>query len=237
MNARTIVNIPLASVYGNPDQPRQTFEPEALRELADSIASQGLIQPITVTPRGDRYMIVAGERRFRAHQLLGRVVIAAMVETLDDRNVMLQAIIENAMRRDVNIIEEATAYQRCVDMGMSPEEIAAQIGVATLRECNTTLLLRARGAAILEASRQLDAFADLEAPTESVKRLALGFEARVRRVVATLRDSTVDNEIVAVKRVDPTRAGTLADLFAAMQGDLKRIEAALREAASQAPLI
>jgi ParB family chromosome partitioning protein len=274
----TTQTLPMALIDANPDQPRQTFDKAALDELAASIASQGLIQPITVVPRGERYMIVAGERRWRAHKILGRDTIAANVsDGLSDRDVMLQAIIENAMRRDVNILEEAVAYARCVAMGMSEADLAAQLGVAPFRvrwrlsllnlrteyqtltrsgqltasqalelakldpadqdrlfraikagECATTLALQSRAAAIREEAAQVDAFADLGRPSERDTRLANGFEARVRRVAAVLQEASVDNEVVAVRKVDPNRAESLADLFQAMRGDLLRIELALR---------
>jgi ParB family chromosome partitioning protein len=278
-----VVSLPVSEIFGNPDQPRQDFDPKALQELADSIAAQGLLQPITVTPRDGRFMIVAGERRFRAHVLLGLDTVAAIVApAMDDRAVMLQAIIENAQRRDVNPMEEAVAYGRLVSMGMTPDDIASQTGappfrvrwrlslltlepefqtlarsgqltpaqaleLATLEtgaqrelfrainagQCETTLALKAKGAELRQAAAQIDAFADLARPSESSRRLAQGFEARVRKLAATLRESTVDNEVVAVRKVDPTRADTLADLFAAMRGDLERIERALRQMSAQ----
>jgi len=265
----------------NPDQPRQTFDESALDELAASIAAQGLIQPITVVRRGERFMIVAGERRWRAHKRLGLTEITANVrDDMSERDVMLQAIIENALRRDVNIMEEAIAFARLAELGMTETEIATQCGLAPFRvrwrlslmnlreeyrglaksgqitaaqalelaklepgdqnrlfraikagECATTLQLQSRAAVIREEAAQIDCFADHAKPSEAHVRLASGFEARVRRLSAMLRESTVDNEIVAVKRVDPSRADTLADLFAAMRGDLERIESALRAVA------
>jgi ParB family chromosome partitioning protein len=281
MSSAQIEHISLRLIYGNPDQPRQTFDPDALRDLADSIAAQGLIQPITVTPRGDGYMIVAGERRFRAHGLLGCESIPCLVQDMDDRTVMLQAIIENAMRRDVNLIEEAVAYQRCLTMGLTVDELAKQLGVAPFRikwrvsllqlrdeyqalarsgqisaeqalemskldsrdqdrlfddiragRVKTSLELKSRRADLEAESSQLDAFGFTDEIPESTKRLAQGFEATVRRVTALLTASAVDNQVVAVKRINPDRAQSLADLFAAMRGDILRIETALRNASA-----
>lgn len=132
--------IPLTLVYGNPDQPRKTFEPVALQELANSILSNGLMQPITVTPRqgedGEtRYMIVMGERRFRAMSLLadqGKLddaTILAHVKRMDEDAVDIQAIVENLARVDVNPTEEAAAFGRLIEKGMTAEELAARLGI------------------------------------------------------------------------------------------------------------
>jgi ParB family chromosome partitioning protein len=127
-------NIAIDLIDANPDQPRKDFDPAALQELADSIRAQGLIQPISVRPIGDRFQIIAGERRYRAHKLLGLATIPALVQSgLTDRDVALQAIIENACRRDVNIMEEADAYGQLVRHGLSNDEIASQVGVAAFR--------------------------------------------------------------------------------------------------------
>ena len=273
-SSATVRLIALGEIFGNPDQPRQSFDAEGLAELGELIRAQGLIQPITVTPRDGRFMIIAGERRYRAHVQIGAETIACIVqEGADDRRVMLQAIIENAMRRDVNLIEEATAYARCVELGMSPEDLARELGISAFRvrwrlsllamrpeyqtlaragqitaaqalelaklepngqdrlfraikagECATTLALQSLAATIKAEELQVDCFGDVGKPCEATRRLAQGFEARVRKLVATMNAATVDNEVVAVRKVDPTRAATLADMFAALQGDLQRVE-------------
>lgn len=123
-----IESLPLDQVAPNPDQPRKAFREEGLRELADSILANGLLQPITVTPRGALYMIVAGERRWRACRLAGLPTVRAIVEELDDAQVARLALIENVQREDMNAVETAHGYQSLIDAGESVEEVAALLG-------------------------------------------------------------------------------------------------------------
>ena len=128
--------IPLALIDPNPDQPRKTFDPHALEELAASIRENGLMQPITVTPKGDRYMIVAGERRWRAHCLLSdrdalpEGSILAHVRRMTAEEIAVSAIIENLVRADISPLEEARAFQRMLDHGLSFEDLARRLGIS-----------------------------------------------------------------------------------------------------------
>lgn len=121
--------IPLDKITRNPNQPRETFPQEHIERLAASIKAHGLIQPITLRPFAEGYMIVAGECRFRAHQLLGADSIKAEIVTIDDEEMQLQAIIENLQRQDMNPIEEAKAYQSLTDRGYSPQKIVDELGL------------------------------------------------------------------------------------------------------------
>jgi ParB family chromosome partitioning protein len=121
-------NLPLDAVYANPDQPRKHFDPAKLAELAASIVENGLLQPITVTPRGERYMVVAGERRLRACILAGMHDVPALVQELGDAQVARLALIENVQREDMNAIETAHGYQALIDQGASHEEVALLLG-------------------------------------------------------------------------------------------------------------
>ena len=130
----------LDQVHPNPDQPRRHFDQAALRELAESISAEGLVQAIIVRRLGvRRYEIVAGERRWRAHKMLaaeGRWpsgTIRADVTEMDDRERDLAAIIENLQRADISPMEEARAFQRMVDQGMSAEDLASRLGLAPFR--------------------------------------------------------------------------------------------------------
>lgn len=122
--------LPVSSVFPNPDQPRKRFDQEPLEELARSIRSSGLMQPITVTPRGDGYMIVAGERRWRATRIAELDSIEAHVRELDDAQVMELALIENACRQDITPLEEAFAFQAMVEAGFTVDQIAESLGIA-----------------------------------------------------------------------------------------------------------
>ena len=107
--------LPVASIEPNPDQPRRHFSDDAIAELAESIASRGLIQPIVVRPRGHRFQIVAGERRWRAAQKARLHEVPVIVRDFDDAETLEIALIENIQRQDLNAIEEAEAYQRLID--------------------------------------------------------------------------------------------------------------------------
>ena len=120
--------VKLDLIYPNPDQPRKEFSQRKLEELARSIQENGLMEPIVVTPRGDRYMIIAGERRFRACRLAGLTEAPVRVLEADDRKVAELALLENLQREDLNLIEEALGYRNLMDMGLTMEEVALKMG-------------------------------------------------------------------------------------------------------------
>ena len=127
------MKIPLEWIQPNPEQPRVDFDEAALQSLAESIAERGLIHPVVVTEdkSSDRlYFLIDGERRWRAHKLLGLAEIEAVVrENGSDRERFLAALIANVQRQNLNVVEEALAFQRMADeLGMSMEEIAWQAG-------------------------------------------------------------------------------------------------------------
>lgn len=122
-------SIPIKDIQVNPYQPRQSFEPEKLAELAQSIKENGIIQPLIVRPSNViGFELLAGERRLRASQLAGLKEVPAIVKQLTDQEMMTQAIIENLQRRDLNPIEEARAYQKLIDKGNKHETIAQVMG-------------------------------------------------------------------------------------------------------------
>jgi ParB family transcriptional regulator, chromosome partitioning protein len=127
--------LPMEEVYPNPNQPRKLFTRADLEELAASIKEAGrLIQPITVVKRvrpdgKGKYMIVCGERRFRAHQILGWATIDANVVDMTDDQVADAAIIENLQRKDITPLEEARAYQARLDTGLTVEQLAQRLGL------------------------------------------------------------------------------------------------------------
>lgn len=133
----------VADVMPNPGQPRKTFDKEALETLADSIAKYGVLQPITVRRRADgKYLIIAGERRWRASQLAGLKDIPALVIEADDRLAAELALIENLQREDLNPIEEAEGYQSLIDdFGFTQEEIAEAVGRGRATIANSVRLL------------------------------------------------------------------------------------------------
>ena len=105
-----VQRVPLGRVRPCPFQPRKDFPPETLRELADSIKEQGIVQPLIVRDRGDHLELIAGERRWRAAQLLGLAEVPVILREADDRAVLELALIENLQRENLNAIEEAQGY-------------------------------------------------------------------------------------------------------------------------------
>lgn len=132
----------LDRIDANPDQPRKEFSPEKLAELADSIREHGVVQPIIVRPRGDRYEIVAGERRWRAAKLAGLEKIPALAREFTEQKLMEIALIENLQRADLNPLEEAEAYRRLIDRhGLTQEDLAKRLGKSRPQISNTLRLL------------------------------------------------------------------------------------------------
>jgi ParB family chromosome partitioning protein len=130
-DARTsdIVHVQLTKITRNPAQPRTHFDPATIRELADSIRERGVLQPVLIRPAGDRYQLVAGERRFLAAQEAGFTTIPAIVRPLTDRESLLIALIENVQRENLNPVDEARAYYRlAAEYGLQHEEIAKRVG-------------------------------------------------------------------------------------------------------------
>jgi ParB family chromosome partitioning protein len=126
--SENLTSIPLDCVFPNPDQPRKNFDPEKLEELAMSIRQYGVLEPIVVTPRKDRYMIIGGERRFRASLLAGLKDVPVRIIEADDALVEELSLLENIQREDLNIIEEARAFQALLDRGWSKEDLARKMG-------------------------------------------------------------------------------------------------------------
>ncbi|MGL6043030.1 MAG: ParB/RepB/Spo0J family partition protein, partial [Sandaracinobacteroides sp.] len=129
-DAKSASLLPLSMIDSNPNQPRRLFEEVALNELADSIRTKGILQPILVRPSGNgRYEIVAGERRWRASQLAGLHDIPVVVRSFSDADGFEAAIIENVQRTDLNPIEESQGYQRLIqDFGHTQEMVATVTG-------------------------------------------------------------------------------------------------------------
>ena len=140
----SISEIELAKIFANPDQPRRSFDEEAMQELADSIREHGVISPITLRDNGDgTYMIIAGERRFRASKLAGLERIPAYIRTAKDEQVMEWALIENIQREDLDAIEIALAYQRLMDdYNLTQERMAERVGKKRATVANYLRLLK-----------------------------------------------------------------------------------------------
>lgn len=134
--------IPLEKIVRDENQPRKEFDEGALKALAQSIETNGVLQPIVVTKEGEKYKIVAGERRFRAAKLAGLEKIPALVRTLDAQKRLEVSIIENAQREDLNAIELATAYAKLkAQFSLETKDVAEKIGKKESTVVNTLRLL------------------------------------------------------------------------------------------------
>ena len=140
----SINEIELSRIEPNPGQPRSIFEEEALQELAKSIRTYGVIQPIILKEEGDgRYLIIAGERRYRAAEMAGLDKIPAYIKTTQDENIAELALIENIQREDLNAIETALAYQRLIDAnGFTQEQLSERVGKKRTTVTNYLRLLK-----------------------------------------------------------------------------------------------
>lgn len=140
----SISEIELSKIVPNPDQPRSTFDEEALNDLAVSIKSIGLVQPITLRKISEEvYEIIAGERRFRASQMAGLTEIPAYIKTVDDDETMEMALIENIQREDLNSIEIALAYQKLINtLTLTQEQLSERVGKKRATIANYLRLLK-----------------------------------------------------------------------------------------------
>lgn len=139
-----ILRIPVDMIEPNPFQPRMSFDQEALEELADSIRTLGLIQPITVRAKSDgRYQIISGERRFRACQLAGMDMVPAYIRDANDQGMLEMAIVENIQREDLDPIEVAMSYQRLIEeCRLTQEQMAVRVGKKRASVTNYLRLLK-----------------------------------------------------------------------------------------------
>lgn len=135
-------SLSIASIVTNPDQPRKSFDETQLSELSDSIKQNGVLQPILVRKKGDKYEIVAGERRYQASKLAGLKEIPAIVRDIDDAEVFQLALIENLQRSDLTPIEEARGYRQLLDTkGLTQEGLAKILSKSRSAIANTLRLM------------------------------------------------------------------------------------------------
>jgi ParB family chromosome partitioning protein len=144
VNAEGLKTLPLGKLRPNPEQPRRSFSQESLAELASSLKTHGLIQPILVEEAGDgSYLIVAGERRYRAAGMAGLAEVPVIVRAFTPEKRLEIALIENVQREDLNPVEEAEAYRALMSMGgRSQEEIADVVGKSRSAVANSIRILR-----------------------------------------------------------------------------------------------
>jgi ParB family chromosome partitioning protein len=135
--------VPIDAIEPNPNQPRVHFDEATLAELTASIREVGVLQPVLVRPAGDRYQLIAGERRWRAARQAGLTSIPALVRESDDLGAVEQALVENLHREDLSALEEAAAYQQLIeDFDLTHDEVASRVGKSRATVTNTLRLLQ-----------------------------------------------------------------------------------------------
>ena len=192
--------IPVAAIRRNPYQPRRTFDDAQMRQLTDSVAQHGVLQPVLVTEVAGGYQLIAGERRLRAAELAGLTVIPAVVRSADEQSQLAMALVENLQRADLNSMDEAAAFRQLMtEFGLTQEEVALRVGRSRPAIANTLRLLglapelqsavsegrisegHARALAGLDDhAAQVQALAQVESGALSVRQT----EQLVRRLVA-----------------------------------------------------
>jgi ParB family chromosome partitioning protein len=282
-------------IQPDPDQPRKKFAEGPLQELADSIKANGLLQPVTVRltapdPRvvygnarfGDlaQFMIVAGERRWRAHKLAGLEWIEADIIEVDVPQKDVLAIVENLQRENITPLEEARAFQRAMDQhGLSVDDLAKRLGIkqpwritertALLRmraeyqqllergtitpsqatelarhphpqqdlllrlirdgKCSTYAKLRAASDGLLQAAAQTGFFEETKVSEKEQEQLT-AFERKVDQVVQLVAAGFTDGEVTIIRKINPARAGVVAEQLAIIEKNLKQLGAELQKA-------
>jgi ParB family transcriptional regulator, chromosome partitioning protein len=221
------VEIPIDQIERNPRQPRSSFAEDGLDQLADSIRSHGVLQPIVVTETLAGYQLVAGERRVRAARLAGLDRVPAVIRPSADRDKLELSLVENLQRADLNAIEEASAFQQLVDeFGLTQDEVAARVGRARSTVANTLRLLDleppvreaiAAGRISEGHGRAMVGLASTAQRELLALTLARGLSVRqVEELARRLRESTPRAEREPARRTDPELERVEEDLRTAL---------------------
>jgi ParB family chromosome partitioning protein len=218
--------IPIDLVDPNPYQPRRTFRQSGLEELARSIQLDGLIQPIVVSSKGDRYTLIVGERRCRAAKLAGKTEIAAIVQQVEPERILEVTLVENIQREDLNPIEVASALDRMIrELQLSHEEVAARTGKDRSTITNLLRILKLpKDIQLLVAERRLSlgharALLSLDDPEQqrilAEKTAAQGLS--VRQIERTVRSLTEPRKGAAASAAtDPNVAAAMEEMERAL---------------------
>ncbi len=241
-----VTEIELSKIEANPFQPRTNFDQEALEELMASIREIGIVQPITlreVTP--DRYQIIAGERRFRASQLIGKMKIPAYVRKANDQDMLEMALVENIQRQDLDAIEIALSYQRLMDeCELTQELLSERVGKKRSTVTNYLRLLKlpveiqlgirkqllsmGHARAIIgveDVIKQLDIFAKIikeglsvRQTEEIVRNISAG-----KGIVTPKKTSELSSELLDIKKVLGDKISASVDFKQSKKGSGKMI--------------
>jgi ParB family chromosome partitioning protein len=234
----SLATLPVARIRPGRYQPRTRMDQEALAELAASIQSQGLMQPVLVRPVDrERYELIAGERRWRAAQMAGLQEIPALVREVADESALAMSLIENIQRENLNPMEEAAGLQRLVDeFRMTHEQAADAVGRSRSATTNLLRLLRlskpvqgmvmegvlemghARALLALEGARQIEAAKRIAARGLSVREAEALVGKLQRGQVGMRRKSSLDRDLVRLEEEVSGRLGTTVEIRPARKG-------------------
>jgi ParB family chromosome partitioning protein len=198
-------------IQANPFQPRKTFDPEGLEELASSIRLHGLLQPVVLRVFGTGYQLIAGERRWRAAQLAGLSSLPAVIRhEVSDQQMLELALIENVQRRELDAIERARGYQQMIDqLRITQEEVARKVGLQRATVTNHLRLLElpaeiqeslSRGLVTMGHARALLAVRDVEGSRSLLERIVRE-DLSVRQVEELVRESSKPAKVPSEKEV------------------------------------
>lgn len=230
--------LPIDQIEPNPNQPRTVFDPARLQELAASIQANGIIQPLIVRKVGERYHLIAGERRWRASRLAGLKEVPIVIANIHDDHMLEVALIENIQREDLNPIEVAVAFEKLSnDLNLSHEEIGKRTGKDRTTITNMLRLLRLPGdVQLLLAEKRLSmghARAILGLPTEELQRevaekaAAQGLSVRqVEQLVQAITKAPEAKKVEEPPPVDPNVKAAITELEASLGTRVRIMEKA-----------
>lgn len=199
VTAEGLQYVALTSIQPNPFQPREVFAEEAIRELTASIREKGLLQPLLVRPFGNGFQLIAGERRFRAAQIVQLETVPVIVRDAPDGESLELALIENIQRENLNAIEEARAYRRLLDeFGLTQDEVAQRVGKSRSAVANSVRLLQLPS----DLQEQIRAGKLTAGHARSLISLPAAAQAAAASTIAERRMSVRDAEHLA-RRVGP----------------------------------
>ena len=204
-----ILYLPVGQIHPNPSQPRKIFDADGLQELAGSIRTYGILQPLTVRRRNGEYELVAGERRLRAAKIAGMTEVPCILLTVDEEQSGMVALVENLQRRDLDYIEEAQGLARLMrQYGLNQEQAAARVGKSQSAVANKLRLLR-HSPAVLSALREnglseRHARALLRLPTEEERLAALAVGIRQQMNVAKTEEY-IDSLLARKRQPEPKK--------------------------------
>ena len=219
---KTILQVPVEDIIPNRFQPRLSFDDTSLNDLALSIKQHGIIQPLVLRRKNDKYEIIAGERRFKAAKLAGLTSVPAVISNLDDNASAEVAIVENIQRKDLTAIEEAKSFQALLDKGyMTQDELARKMGLSQSAISNKLRLLTldesVQDAILSEKISERHARTLLKVPSHEKQKELLNKIINERLTVKQLEDEiknmelTLNNEINVISKPIAPKEEMLSD--------------------------